>query len=80
MWALLLASSSSLGRPTSFLTRNTCLKAAYTNLSCELKVGAGRSELFGVSCGLRQGGILSPLLFLLYINSMVAKLKELEPG
>ena len=35
------------------------LKAAYTNLSCEVKVGAGRSDPFEVSCGLRQGCILS---------------------
>ena len=30
------------------------LKAAYTNLSCESKVGAGRSKPFGVSSRLRQ--------------------------
>ena len=35
---------------------------------------------FEVSCGLRQGCILSPLLFSLFINSIVARLKEAEFG
>ena len=34
----------------------------YTDLSCEMKVGAGQSDPFEVSCGLRQGCILSPLI------------------
>ena len=47
-------------------------------MSCEVKVGAGRSYPFEVSCGLRQGCILCPLLFSLFINSIVARLKEAE--
>ena len=49
-------------------------------MSCEVKVGAGRSDPFEVLCGLRQGCILSPLLFSLFINSVVAWLKEAEVG
>ena len=56
------------------------LKAACSDVSCEVKVGAGRSDPFEVSCGLRQGCILSPLLFSLFINSIVARLKEAEVG
>ena len=62
------------GRDTAFL------KAVYSDVSCEVKVGEKCSEPFGVSCGLRQGCILSPLLFLLYVNSLVYKLKEAEVG
>ena len=63
-----------------------CLKGmriggwAYSAVSCEVKVGAGRCDPFEVSCGLRQGCILSPLLFSFVINSVVARLKEAEVG
>ena len=50
------------------------LKAVYTGASSEVKVGKERSKPFRVACGLRQGCILSPLLFSLYINSLVSKL------
>ena len=56
------------------------MKGAYSDVSCEVTVGAGRSDPFEVSCGLRQGCILSPLLFSLFINSIVARLKEAEAG
>ena len=52
------------------------LKAAYLGISCEVKVGDEYSDLFEVTTGLRQGCILSPLLFSLYINSFVDILRE----
>ena len=64
------------GRVSAFL------KAVYTGMSSEVKVGEERSKPFRVACGLRQGCILSPLLFSLYINSLVSlnKLKEADVG
>ena len=56
------------------------LKAAYTNLSCEVKVGTGHSDPFEVPFGLMRGCILSPLLVSLFINSVVTRLKEVEVG
>ena len=62
------------GRVSAFL------KAVYTGTSSEVKVGEERSKPFRVACGLRQGCILSPLLFSLCINSLVNKLKEADIG
>ena len=45
------------GRILSFL------QAAYRSLTCEVKVGEMMSDSFAVSRGLRQGCVLSPLLF-----------------
>ena len=56
------------------------LKAAYLGIRCEVKVGDEFSDLFEVTTGLRQGCILSPLLFSLYINSFVDCLKEAGVG
>ena len=48
------------GRVSAFL------KAVYEDVSCEVKVREEQSEPFKVTCGLRQGCILLPLLFSLY--------------
>ena len=45
------------------------LRAAYKECKCEVKVGDMVSESFDV--GLRQGCALLPVLFSLYINSLV---------
>lgn len=50
------------------------------DLSGEMKVREVLSESFGMSCGLRQGCVLSPLLFSLYVNSLVEKLKVAGVG
>ena len=52
------------------------LKAAYLGIRCEVEVGDEFSDSFEVITGLRQGCILSPLLFSLYINSFVDFFKE----
>ena len=45
-----------------------------------MKVREVLSESFGMTCGLQQGCVLSPLLFSLYINSLVEKLKAAGVG
>ena len=51
------------------------LHVAYRSLTCEVKVGEIISDSFEVSRGIRQGCVLSPLLFSLYANSLVEKLR-----
>ena len=56
------------------------MQAAYRSLTCEVKVGEMMSDSFAVSRGLRQGCILSPLLFSIYVNSLVEKLRGVGVG
>ena len=45
-------------------------------MECEVRVGEVLSDPFEVVTGLRQGCVLSPLLFSLFINGVVEKLRE----
>ena len=62
------------GRILSFL------QVAYRSLTYEVKVGEMMSDSFAVSRGLRQGCVLSPLLFSLYFNSLEEKLRGMGVG
>ena len=46
------------------------LQSLYQGTSCQVRVGNMQSRAFEVNVGLRQDCILSPLLFLLYINGL----------
>ena len=56
------------------------LKALYQDSSCRVKVKDGLSEEFGVGMGLRQGCVLSPLLFSVCINGVVTRLHDEKCG
>ena len=56
----------------------TALKSLYTNVSCCVKLGMDNvlTEWFDVNTGLRQGCLVSPVLFNIYINDLAMLIKE----
>ena len=46
------------------------IKSLYCNSSCSIRVGENKTRSFSYSRGVRQGCILSPLSFNLYINNL----------
>ena len=51
------------------------VKSLYTSVKSCVRVNSYRTEWFDVNCGLRQGCVLSPLLFNLFINDLAVFLK-----
>ena len=56
------------------------IKSLYSSVSVSVRVNAFNTEWFDIKCGLRQGCILSPILFNLYINDLALYLKSLNIG
>ena len=52
----------------------------YSNLSSLVKWNGVFSETFRVYSGVRQGGVLSPRLFIVYIDDLIQQLKKLKIG
>ena len=47
----------------------------YTNQLCHVKWGGEKSASFPISNGVKQGGVISPLLFSLYVDELFLLLK-----
>jgi len=56
------------------------LHAIYTNVSCCVRLNGFKTDWFAVNCGVKQGCLLSPLLFNIYINDLAVALKGLGKG
>ena len=56
------------------------LKALYHKLKCSVKLNGVTTDWFDVSMGLKQGCILSPQLFNLFINDLTDRINDLKCG
>ena len=52
----------------------------YDGLACRVKWGDTLSEWFSVTAGVRQGGVLSPDLYCLYVDDLILKIKDTQKG
>ena len=74
---ILFAKLSNLG--ISGLMYNALL-SINDNVRCSVRINGKLTELFNVSCGLKQGCSLSSILFNLYINDLIIKINSLDIG
>ena len=70
---LLWSKMASIGIGNKVLS---AIKGIYQNVSCCVKINGLDTNWFEVTTGLKQGCLLSPLLFNIYINDLVNVLKE----
>ncbi len=56
------------------------IMSVYSSVTSCVRVNSNSNGWFDVKCGLRQGCILSPVLFNLYINDLALYLKSLDIG
>ena len=52
----------------------------YTSQTSRVKWGSSFSETFSISNGMKQGVVLSPILFGVYFNSLLEKLEQSRAG
>ena len=53
---------------------------AYQNQSCWVKLSGKKSSTFQIANGTRQGSVLSPLIFSVYLDDLIVTLRQLQLG
>jgi len=56
------------------------LRSLYNNVQSCIKLNGSLTDWFSVNTGLKQGCIISPLLFNIYINELIDAIKALNVG
>ena len=65
------------GAPFSFIR---ILRALYSGLQCAVVWNGIVGHRFDVKCGVRQGGVLSPYLFSVYVDDLIKELRQSGHG
>ena len=52
------------------------LKNWYSKLYSRVRWGCALSDEFKITCGIRQGGVISPILFNIYVDNILAKMSK----
>ena len=56
------------------------IKSLYDSVKCSVRINGLKTEFVDANCELKQGCILSALLFNLYVNDLVIKINSLNIG
>ena len=56
------------------------LQSLCKNVKCTVRVNGQQTDWFDVNCGLKQGCILSPMLFNLFINDLTRHINDVGSG
>ena len=56
----------------------SAVQSFYTGVPCTVRVNSDNTPWFDVSSGVKQGCILSPTLFSIFINDVASKINDLK--